>query len=417
MVNKAYRIYQHFLSLGIDAAAHEAEQRRIRLLNFFYLLGTFTFICGIAETFVNEGWSEGWVVAGGALIFQGGVIPLMMNKRKIAEFYFLVVGNTILFVFNNMYGKESGTFLYYFPFVILIAFLVDFKRLAELLLHLGITFSFIVLSIFLHHEFLYRPFPEAVQKNSFNANLVFSTIMMVAIAVMIIRLMHSQYRNFNQRMEERSAAEESMKLAIREKETLLAEVHHRVKNNLAVISSLLNLQMNVVKNDYTKNVLRESRNRVSSMALIHQKLYQHSNVEQIDFGMYASELVEEIKRSYPDNTTDAVSVVMEAEHIPLSLTKAVPAGLMLNELLSNCYKHAFPDRRSGKIFIRFKKIQERCLLEVEDNGIGLSGDFKIEKQETLGMTIVQSLADQIDAKVSISGGAENGTSVKAEFNA
>jgi two-component sensor histidine kinase len=417
MVNKAYRIYQRFLSLGTDASTHEAEQRRIRLLNFFYLISTVTFVCGIAETFINEGWAEGWIVTAGAVIFQIGTIPLLANKRKIAEFYFLVVGNTILFVFNNMYGKESGTYLYYFPFVIFIAFLVDFKRQVEALLHLGITFFYIVISLFLHHEFLYRPFPPGMQVSSFNTNLVVSILMMAAIVVMIIRLMHSQYRNFNQRMEERSAAEASMKLAIREKETLFAEVHHRVKNNLAVITSLLNLQMNMVKNDYTRNVLRESRNRVSSMALIHQKLYQHSNVEQIDFGSYASELVEEIKRSYPENTTDTVMIVMEAEHIPLSLTKAVPAGLMLNELLSNCYKHAFPDRRPGRIFIRFKKSRDLCLLEVEDNGVGLSGDFKIEKQETLGMTIIQSLADQIDAKVNIAGGSGNGASVRVEFNA
>jgi two-component sensor histidine kinase len=413
MVNKAFRFYQRFLSLGINAAMHEAEQRRIRLLNFFYLVGTFTFTIGIIETFVNEGWNEGWIVVGGAIVFQLGIIPLLANKRKIAEYYFLIGGNVVLFIFNNMYGKESGTFLYYFPFAIFIAFLVDFKKMSDVLLHLGITFSFIIVSLFLHHSFLYRPFPAEMQRSSFNTNLVLAILMMAAVSVVIVRMMHSQFVHFNQRMEERSAAEESMKMAIREKETLLAEVHHRVKNNLAVITSLLNLQMNVVKNDYTRNVLRESRNRVSSMALIHQKLYQHPNVEQIDFGSYASELVQEIKRSYPENSTETISINMEVEHIPLSLTKAVPAGLMLNELLSNCYKHAFTDRKSGKIFIRFKKSHDFYVLEVEDNGVGLSGDFKIEKQETLGMTIIQSLADQIDAKIAISG--NSGTTVKAAF--
>jgi two-component sensor histidine kinase len=239
--------------------------------------------------------------------------------------------------------------------------------------------------------------------------------MMASVSVVIIRMMYSQYQHFNKRMEERRIAEESMKLAIREKETLLAEVHHRVKNNLAVISSLLNLQMNTVNNDYTRNVLRESRNRVASMALIHQKLYQHTNVEQIDFGSYASELVQEIKRSYPENTTGNISIHLEAEHIPVSLTKAVPAGLMLNELLSNCYKHAFHGRNAGNIFIRFKKPGGQCMLEVEDDGIGLSGDFKIEKQESLGMTIIQSLAAQIDAGISIEGNKGCGTRIQAVF--
>jgi two-component sensor histidine kinase len=241
--------------------------------------------------------------------------------------------------------------------------------------------------------------------------------MMASVAIVIVRMMYAQFTDFNQRMEERSAAEESMKLAIREKETLLAEVHHRVKNNLAVITSLLNLQMNVVNNEYTRNVLLESKNRISSMALIHQKLYQNSNVEQIDFGLYANELVQEIRRSYPRNTTEAINISLEIEHIPLSLTKAVPAGLILNELLSNCYKHAFREHKSGNIFIRFKKPGKQCILEVEDNGVGLSGDFKMEQQESLGMTIIQSLAEQIDATLSMTGNTGTGTAVKIVFEA
>lgn len=415
MVNKVFGGFQRFLAIGVDPSMHEAEQRRIRLLNFFYLLSTFTFISGIIETFVNEGQEEGWIVVCGAVVFQLGAIPLFTNRRKLAEFYFIFIGNISLFAFDNMYGKESGTYLYYFPFVIFISFLVDFKKTSLVFFHLGITFSLIVITFFVNHKFLYRPFPEEVLRNSFNTNFVVSTLMMAAVAIVIVRMMYSQFQHFNQRMEERSTAEESMKLAIREKETLLAEVHHRVKNNLAVITSLLNLQMNVVNNDYTRNVLRESRNRVSSMALIHQKLYQNSNVEQIDFGSYAAELVAEIKRSYPENTTETITITLDAEHIPLSLTKAVPAGLMLNELLSNCYKHAFPVRKSGTIFIRFKKSNDHCFLEVEDNGVGLSGDFKLEKQETLGMTIIQSLAEQIDADIKIAGQSGSGTGVKVTF--
>ncbi|MDQ3110295.1 MAG: sensor histidine kinase [Bacteroidota bacterium] len=417
MVNKVIAFFQRFLATGIKPSMHETEQRRYRLLNFFYLVSSFTLICSVAETFINEGTREGLIVAAAALIYQAGAIPLFNNRRKFAEYYFIVVGNICLFVFDNMYGKESGTYLYYFPFVIFIAFLVDFKKIFEVVLHLGITFSFIIISFFLDHKFLYREFPAGVIRNSFNTNFVVSTLMMAAVAIVIVRMMYAQFLHFNQRMEERSAAEESMKLAIREKETLLAEVHHRVKNNLAVITSLLNLQMNVVNNEYTRNVLLESKNRISSMALIHQKLYQHSNVEEIDFGAYANELVQEIRRSYPRNTTEAINISLEAEHIPLSLTKAVPAGLILNELLSNCYKHAFREHTSGNIFIRFKKSVDQCVLEVEDNGVGLSGDFKMEKQESLGMTIIQSLAEQIDGSLSMSGTSGTGTRVKISFKA
>lgn len=416
MVNKISTYFQRFISTGIEASMHESESHRIKLLNFFYVISTLAFLLAIVETFINEGPNEAWLVSGAAFLFQLGAIPLFTNRRKMAEMYFLVLGNISLFFFNNMYGEESGTYFYYFPFVIFIAFLVDFKKFFEVLMHLGITFSFILSSILLNHRFLYRPFPAEIQRNSFNANFAMTAFMMAAIAIVIVRMTHSQYRNFTLRTQERRESEESMRLAIREKETLLAEVHHRVKNNLAVITSLLNLQMNVVNNDYTRDVLRESRNRVSSMSLIHQKLYQHSNVEQIDFGSYASELVQEIKHSYPCNTTEAIKIHLEVEHIPLSLTKAVPAGLMLNELLSNCYKHAFNGLKTGTIFIRFKKLNEQYILEVEDNGVGLSGDFKMENQESLGMTIIQSLVDQIDAEITLIGTAGTGTICKIAFH-
>lgn len=408
--------FKRFIETGVKPSMHEAEQRRIRLLNFFYLIATFTLIAGTIETFVDEGNREGLLVLGAALTFQLGLIPLLKDKRALAEFYFLTFGNISLFAFDNMYGKEAGTFIYYFPFVIFIAFLVDFKKFTRVFLHLGITLAFIIAGFIFNHKLFYRPFPPGKLEISSHFNFVIAVIMMASISVMIVRMMYSQFLHFNKRMEERGAAEASMQLAIREKETLLAEVHHRVKNNLAVISSLLNLQMNTVNNDYTRNVLRESRNRVASMALIHQKLYQHSNIEQIDFGSYAAELVQEIKRSYPEDTTGNIAIHLDAEHIPLSLTKAVPAGLMLNELLSNCYKHAFPGRNSGNIFIRFKKPGGQCMLEVEDDGVGLSGDFKMENQESLGMTIIQSLAAQIDAGICIEGNKGSGTRVQAVFS-
>jgi two-component sensor histidine kinase len=416
MYNQLFRFVTWFLSNGISPEMHEADQRRVRLLNFFYLVSTITFTAAVIETFLDEGTHEGLIVLCAAILFQLGLIPLLANKNKIAEFYFLVLGNISLFLFDNMYGKAAGVYLYYFPFVIVIAFLVDFKRNSFLAIHLGISLVLIVLGFFMKGKLLYRPFPAETLESSFNFNLVVSIVMMASVAVVIINMMYSQYVRFNLRMEERRQEEELMKISIREKETLLAEVHHRVKNNLAVISGLLNLQMNQVNNEYTKNVLRESRNRVASMSLIHQKLYQNVNVEQIDFGSYANELIDQIRQSYPDNTTESISVELDVEHVSLSLTKAVPCGLLLNELLSNCYKHAFQGKKDGKILIRFRKINENCLLEVEDNGIGFSGDFKIEEQETLGMTIIQSLTEQIDGKISYNGVSGNGTKISIVFH-
>ncbi len=416
MVNKIISSFQKILSKGVLPEMSEPELRRTRLFNFFYLVGTFIFLCVIIETFLAEGMYDGIKVLIGAVIFQIGAIPLFTNRRKIAELYFLLIGNLILLVFNNMYGRESGIYYYYYPYVIFIAFLVDFKKPTQLIIHSLITFLFILIAFFTEHQFLYIKFNEKITSTSNFVNFVLATLMMACLAAVIVRMMNTQYKYYLKRLNERAASEELMRISIKEKETLLAEVHHRVKNNLAVISGLLNLQMNNVKNEYTRNVLRESRNRVSSMALIHQKLYRNTNVEEIDFGEYVGELVNEIQQSYPDFDNDSVEIKLDIEHLSLSLTKAIPSGLILNELLSNCYKHAFHGRNAGTIAIRFKKLNQKYFLQVEDNGVGLSGDFNWKNHDSLGMTIIQSLSDQIDAETQILGDRGTGTSVTLVFS-
>ncbi len=390
------------------------EVRRIRLLNIFYLVGSVSFIAAVFETFIVDGAEEGMLISVFAFLFILGLALLLAKQTRIAETYFFIIVNITLFVFENRHGPAAGSFLYYFVLMLAIAFLVDFKKFIYAGIHIFITMGFLIAGIFLRHRFLYKEFPAASEEASFLFNLVLSSFMIAVVALIMVRQSYDQYNDFRERMDERKRAEDSMKLAIREKETLLAEVHHRVKNNLAVISGLLNLQMNVVKNPYTREVLQESRNRVASMALIHQKLYQDANVERIHFSSYAGELVREIGRSYAGDPA-RITVKLEADPLALSLTKAVPCGLILNELLSNCYKHAFPQGRKGAIAIRFYALGNRYCLDVEDNGKGFPPGFNVETQETLGMTIIQSLAEQLDTKAEISGEREKGTRCKIVF--
>ncbi len=415
MRNFQKNTFQKMLLYGSSPEMNHWEVRRIRLLNLFYFVSNISFLIGIIETYLVEGTQNGNLIVELALTFQIGLVLLFLRKTKWAEFYFLLMINFTLFIFENLYGPEGGTYLYYFPFFLMVAFLVDFRKLWHALLHITISMSFIFIGIILRHQFLYKVFSQDILLASFNSSFIISSLVTAFVAFIIGRMSYDQYLQFRARIEERQANEEQMKNSIREKETLLAEVHHRVKNNLSVITSLLNLQMNQVDNDYTRDVLRECRNRVSSMALIHQKLYKNLNIEQIDFGSYAAELVQEIKSSYRGDMPNSIQVVLDVEHIALSLTKAVPCGLILNELLSNCYKHAFPQKKEGEIFIRFKKHNAECEMEVEDNGVGLSTDFLIEKQDTLGMTIIQSLTEQIDGQIKVSKNEGKGTIVKITF--
>lgn len=416
MLSFISRLFRSFILRGTSQATDEFQRRSIWLLHVFYLTGTFTYFAALIETYLVDGASEGNIVLLLALFFQLGLIPLLLRRYELTQLYMVFASNCTLFVFENRHGPVAGTYLFFFPLLMMVAFLVDFRKFYFAVINILITIGFIIAAILLRYRFLYRHFPEDQDIASFQFNLVISGFMTATIAVIIIGLSRRQYRDFIVRIEERRKAEESMKLVIREKETLLAEIHHRVKNNLAVISSLLNLQMNTVTNEYTRNVLRDSRNRVASMSLIHQKLYRNTNVEEIDFGRYASDLVDEIRFSYPEQVAENIKVAVDAQEAKLPLTVAVPSGLILNELLSNCYKHAFPGGKPGQIGICFGKAENGSFfLEVSDNGKGLPADFSFTETESLGMTIIQSLTEQIDARWTMRNGGTGGVLFRMEF--
>jgi two-component sensor histidine kinase len=175
--------------------------------------------------------------------------------------------------------------------------------------------------------------------------------------------------------------------------------------------------MNTVANEYTRNVLRESRNRVASMALIHQRLYNTPNADEVDFGQYAAGLVEEIRHSYSDSVSGTIHVKANAESCLLRLTQAIPCGLVLNELLSNCYKHAFPGGRGGTIWIGSGKTPDGSgfFLQVEDDGAGIPVNIDIASSDSLGLTIIQSLAGQVEANYELKRRPGGGTYFRMEF--
>lgn len=189
-----------------------------------------------------------------------------------------------------------------------------------------------------------------------------------------------------------------LKSSLHEKEILLAEIHHRVKNNMAVISGLLGLQSSYIENEQAKKLFEECRNRIHSMALIHDKLYQHETFAKIDFGAYINDLVNHIKESYnPTNSEIKFSIV--CNEIYLDIKHAVPCGLILNELISNAYKHAFKGREKGEIKIVCTKMGEKFTMMVSDNGFGFDMENELIDPKSLGLTLIQALVGQISGSV------------------
>ena len=200
---------------------------------------------------------------------------------------------------------------------------------------------------------------------------------------------------FNLMTEKRAQGERALQQSVKEKEVLLAEIHHRVKNNLQVISSLLSLQTSVIDDAGVKEMFRESRDRVKSMALTHDQLYRSDDLARVDFGRYIRDLAGALFRSYGVNS-DAVRLTVDVADVSLGLDEAVPCGLMINELVSNSLKHAFPGGRRGELAIGLHKDDDgRHTLVVRDNGVGCPDGLDIRNTETLGLQLVSSLADQL----------------------
>lgn len=207
---------------------------------------------------------------------------------------------------------------------------------------------------------------------------------------------------------ERRRTEDQLLLSVQEKEILLKEIHHRVKNNLQVVSSLLNLQSRHATSDAVRDLFRESQIRVRSMALIHEKLYKSKDLARIDFGQYVKSLSEYLYRSYVVNS-DLIKLAIDIQDVQLGIDSAIPCGLIINELVSNAVKYAFPGGRRGEIRIRLHPTPDGAReLVVADNGIGLPADLDIHQSATLGLQLVNSLVGQLRAtlEVTSSGGTE-----------
>lgn len=212
---------------------------------------------------------------------------------------------------------------------------------------------------------------------------------------------------------ERQEFIEALRTSLHEKEILLQEVHHRVKNNLQIISSLLDLQSQNLKDEKTLEIFQESQNRVKSMALIHEKLYQSTFLETIDFADYVETLVNFLIQSYGiDN--QLISVQVNIVNVFLNLDTAIPAGLIINELVSNALKYAFPQGRSGAVRITLEvDNQQYFILTVKDNGIGLKPDFNIQQVTTLGLQLVNVLTQQLEGEVQVD--STQGTEFRIKF--
>jgi PAS domain S-box-containing protein len=206
---------------------------------------------------------------------------------------------------------------------------------------------------------------------------------------------------------ERKKMEAAIKTNLGEKEMLLKEIHHRVKNNMQVISSLLQLQSQSLKDEGTKNLFRESMGRIKSIALVHEQLYRSDNLSQIEYGGYLRKMFGPLFESYKADAR-RIAMVIEADNVMVTIEKAVPCSLIVNEMMSNSLKYAFPGDKKGEIRINFAldESKENYVLDYSDNGIGLPEGFVPGKTGSLGTTLINGLTKQLKGTLTLVPGGQ-----------
>jgi PAS domain S-box-containing protein len=213
----------------------------------------------------------------------------------------------------------------------------------------------------------------------------------------------------------RKEKEQNIQDSLDKKELLLKEIHHRVKNNLAVISGLIELQTMNIEEESTLNTLRDCQHRIHSIGMIHEKLYQSEALSDIGFDVYLKELVQSISRTY---TSDGkkIDITYDLEPLSIDFDKAIPCSLIVNEVIVNCFKHAFKSTDEGKIKITSTFDEPEIIIKIEDDGSGFPADFDIGDQTSLGMTLMQTLARQLDGEINfLSEGKGKGVAFELRF--
>ncbi len=198
----------------------------------------------------------------------------------------------------------------------------------------------------------------------------------------------------------RCRAEKHLRQSLQEKESLLKEIHHRVKNNLQVVVSLLHLQAGRIQDEQVLKVFRDSQSRIRSMALVHEKLYQSPSLSKVDYAAYIRQLATSLFRIHQIDPA-AVALRIEAQDIFLDIDLAIPCGLIINELVVNCLKHAFPPGQVGEVKVKMHAQDDRLVLVVSDNGVGLPEELDVYATNSLGMELVNVLTKQLDGTMTV----------------
>lgn len=314
--------------------------------------------------------------------------------------YWYFVTNFIFNISLNLkMGLETYSVMYYFPIFISIVQLLGRKETVKHLVILSVFFLFSIILVilgFYNHLWLLPKSENTIRYLAF-LNILSSFSSSIILLILLVKDYIKQ--------------QDELKNLLKEKEILLAEVFHRVKNNMNIVTSLLSLKKNSTENLETQQALEDCRNRVYSMALVHQNIFQDNNLIGLNFSDYIENLTKEIARSL--GGSEMVEIVLDTERIELELSHAIPCGLILNELITNTYKYGHRSGEQLQIKIQLKRLEDETIqLIIKDNGPGIPENI-LNDQKTLGLELIRSLSEQVNGRYAFDN--ENGLKFTLSF--
>lgn len=411
------------LNIGIETETDSFDKRRIQLLNFIVLISIT--VGTISEAFALFNLSFVWE---GFLMYLSSMIILLIilylnsiHKYQFGRIVIAISANIPLLVLMAYWDSSLRASQFYF--VNFIIYLAIFEKYKSIIFWSIVTFLVFIVGTYLQVYHIFTPvfIPESEMIPVFRFMFIIITCLFLFLFTLFFKNGNDDYHktlnHTNKKLQEalKIIHQKNFKLQenISEKEVLLQEVNHRVKNNLQIISSLFDLQLDKKLNIKSHNILKECKNRVNAMSLVHEKLYLSTNLEQIDLKRYISDLILNISQSH---IATKVSTTLSIDSFKLSMDSTIHIGLIINELVTNSYKYAFKEN-NGRLMISLQKKEGVVSLVVQDNGSGLPNDFNFESfsENELGINLVRMLTTQLKGQSQFEN--NKGLKVTVDFSA
>lgn len=407
-------ILGNLINLGVNSEMEFYEKREARMVNLFAWIAFVGSVAGITTVFFINAKYPTFIATFSVFTALAVLLLNFKGYHNLATYTFVTTTCVSIFIIVQQYAVNVGNYLYFFPLIFCVALVHNPTKsnLRTIILYSIIAISFLCAWLFDIDSLKNTSVSERDNEILLVYNSVLTFFITVIMVYLVVKLINRQNNESLGLLKKEQDAQKIIAQSLKEKETLLAEIQHRVKNNLAIITGLLNLQTEKAPCEESKLLMIESRNRVMSIAMVHERLYKKDNLSKINFKQYLSELVQELVKSFPIQSKQ-IQIEEDLQKIELEITKAVPIGLIVNEALTNSLKHAFNSvNEKPTIKIKMQLIYDRIQICITDNGVGFA-DINSRKDSALGLSLIESLCDQIDAEVVFKN--ENGACVSIVF--